>query len=91
VDLVDSAAEMTDILTLFLGGVAGGLVGVGLGAGLAKLISRLSLGGLTITPVVRGDSVMLAMGFALGIGLFFGIYPAHGAASLNPIDALHLG
>jgi putative ABC transport system permease protein len=87
-------ATRKNVLSQFLSeatllSVMGGAIGVALGAGLAHLISGLSLGGTTITAVVGLDSIVLATGFALGIGLFFGIYPAFRAASLNPIDALH--
>jgi putative ABC transport system permease protein len=69
--------------------VMGGLIGVLLGAGLAKLISTISAGGtFQLKSVVSLDSVLLATLFAMAIGLFFGIYPAYRAASLHPIDAL---
>lgn len=87
-------ATRTNVLSQFLSeatllSVMGGAIGVGLGTGLAHLISGLNLGSTTITAVVGLDSIVLAVGFALGIGLFFGAYPAFRAASLNPIDALH--
>jgi putative ABC transport system permease protein len=87
-------ATRANILTQFLTeatilSVSGGLIGVALGAIIAKLISGLSIGSSTLTSVVMPDSVLLATGFALAIGLFFGIYPAWRAASLNPITALH--
>ncbi len=68
--------------------VLGGLVGVGLGAWIAHVISGLNLGSAPLHAVVAPDSVLLATLFALAVGLFFGIYPAWRAASLNPIEAL---
>lgn len=141
-DMLASATAITDVLTLFLGGVAGisllvggigimnimlvsvtertreigirkaigatrqnvlsqflteatilsvfgGLVGVVVGAGIAHLISGVSVGTMTLQPVISPDSVLLATLFSLGVGLFFGIYPAWRAAGLHPIEALH--
>jgi putative ABC transport system permease protein len=41
-----------------------------------------------VKPVVSYPSVFLALGVAVAVSLFFGIYPANRAASLRPIDAL---
>jgi putative ABC transport system permease protein len=89
-------ARRTDILlqflieSMFLSGV-GGLLGIAVGAGLATWLGRGSLqiaGGALPPPIVSGPSVLLAFGVSVGIGLFFGIYPANRAAALNPIEAL---
>ncbi len=87
-------ATQSNILAQFLTeatvlSVLGGLIGVGVGVAIAKLISGISVGTMTLQPVISMDSVVLATGFSLAIGLFFGIYPAYRAAKLNPIDALH--
>jgi putative ABC transport system permease protein len=68
--------------------VLGGLIGIALGAGLARLISGIPMGTVTLQPVVALDSILLATLFSLMVGLFFGIYPAFRAAQLNPIEAL---
>ncbi len=70
---------------------AGGLLGILVGAGLSLWVSAISLSGVLASlpkPVVSGPSVLLAFGVSVGIGLFFGIYPANRAAALHPIEAL---
>ena len=86
-------ARRRDILTQFLVealmlSLTGGVVGVLVGAGIAKLISGLSIGGSTLNAVVLPSSVILAVLFSAAVGLFFGVYPAWRAAQLRPIDAL---
>jgi putative ABC transport system permease protein len=61
----------------------GGVVGVGIGWGASILVSKL----LT-TTVVTADIIILAVSVSLGIGVFFGFYPAWQASRLNPIQAL---
>ncbi len=69
----------------FMGGVLGILVGMGM----ARLVAQVRIGGGEgLNTVVGLDSVLLATLFSIGVGVFFGLYPAHRAASLNPIDAL---
>ena len=88
-------ARRSDILLQFLiesmflsgfGGVLGIVVGAGLSRYLASIASRISA--QFPPPVVSIPSVLLAFGVSVGIGLFFGIYPANRAAALNPIEAL---
>ncbi len=62
----------------------GGLVGVLIGGGLAALVSRV-LGWPTLVSAL---SVLISFAFATAIGVFFGYYPAHKAAALDPIEAL---
>ncbi len=86
-------AKRRDILIQFLieatvVSLLGGAIGLLLGTGLSELIGRIDLGGQTIPTVVSADAVVLAVGVSGAIGIFFGIYPATRAASLNPIEAL---
>jgi len=62
----------------------GGLLGIGLGAGAATLLSRFAGWQTFVSPL----SVGLAFAFSVGVGLFFGIMPARRAARLDPIEAL---
>ena len=64
--------------------VTGGVIGLLFGMLIAGLVT---LSG-ALTATVSLSSVVLAVGFSLAVGLFFGIYPARRAAWLNPIDAL---
>ena len=63
---------------------AGGIIGVILGWIVSALVSRTGL----VTTVVTADIVILAVSVSVGIGLFFGFYPAWNASRLNPIEAL---
>lgn len=64
--------------------LAGGIIGVILGWGVAFGMSRAGL----MRTLVSVDIVMLAVSVSVGVGLFFGFYPAWQASRLNPIEAL---
>ncbi|MBK9750431.1 MAG: ABC transporter permease [Chloroflexi bacterium] len=137
-DLLESVGQITSLLTIFLGIIAGiSLLVGGIGImnimlvtvtertreiGLRKAVGAqkrdiqlqflteatvLSLlggafgigiafaGSLAVSAVsadlqvrVQLSSILLATLISIGIGVFFGIYPANRAAALNPIDAL---
>ncbi len=83
-------ARRQDILWQFLLeamtlSVVGGVVGIGLGAVGATIISQLVDG---FSAVITAQSVLLATSFSAAVGLVFGVYPARRASLLNPIDAL---
>jgi ABC-type antimicrobial peptide transport system permease subunit len=82
-------AKRRDILLQFLFesaflSLAGGALGVALGFVAATGVSRMAKWPTLIQP----SAVVLAFGFATMIGLFFGFYPAHRAARLDPVEAL---
>jgi putative ABC transport system permease protein len=82
-------AKRRDILMQFLIeavvlSVIGGLLGILLGAGIAVLVEQSGL----MTTVISTESILLATGFSVAVGLFFGIYPSMRAARLHPIEAL---
>jgi len=64
--------------------VMGGVMGVALGVGGAEILTRVVNWDTAVAP----QSVVTALLFSAGIGLFFGIWPAQRAAKLDPIDAL---
>jgi putative ABC transport system permease protein len=82
-------ARDVDVLLQFLVeaivlSVAGGAIGVMTGAAAAYGTARV----MQWSAPVTSSAVLLAFGFAVVVGVFFGFYPARKAARLNPIDAL---
>jgi putative ABC transport system permease protein len=82
-------ARSRDILGQFLIeavtlALIGGILGILLGVGGSTLIAMLANWSTLITP----GSITVAFGSAALIGIFFGYYPAHKAAFLDPIEAL---
>lgn len=81
-------AKRKQILTQFLTealviSLFGSLLGATLGLSLYPLMANAGL-----EVVHEWWGVLLAIGFSLTIGTFFGYHPAKKAAELNPIDAL---
>ncbi|HIE42049.1 MAG TPA: FtsX-like permease family protein [Nitrospinaceae bacterium] len=68
------------VLISFLGGG----IGILLGIAISRFVS--DIGGWD--TIVSTQSILMAFGFSVAIGIFFGFYPANKAANLNPIDAL---
>lgn len=87
-------ARRIDILIQFLTESAllssfGGLIGIGLGALISFGVGRIAAASDTpLTPSIGLDTVLMATLFSAAVGLFFGLYPANRAASLEPVEAL---
>jgi ABC-type antimicrobial peptide transport system permease subunit len=78
-------------------GLIGAVVGIALGWGLANLVAVIFSGGgpfggggggLTITPLLTPEVLLLALGFGVGVSVIFALYPAWRASKLKPVDAL---
>ena len=65
-------------------GVIGGFLGILIGIGIAEAVKSSG----AFTPVITISPIIISFSFSVGIGLFFGIYPAKKAAKLDPIEAL---
>jgi putative ABC transport system permease protein len=63
----------------------GGLIGILLGAGLAFVVRSLAP---SVPATVSPLWVALGVGMSVGVGVFFGYYPANRAANLDPIACL---
>ncbi len=82
-------ARRHDVLVQFLVeatflSLAGGAIGAAIGVGTAKAITNIARWPTAVQPEV----VLLALGFASLVGVFFGFYPAKRAADLDVIESL---
>ena len=82
-------ATFMNIMTQFLIesmviGIIGGIIGIIVGCGASQIIAKVG----NFTTVITITPIIISFIFSVGIGLFFGIYPARKAAKLDPIEAL---
>jgi len=66
--------------------VLGGMIGAALGIGLGLLLHAVFP---SLPVVIKAWTIVVSLGFSIGVGLFFGVYPAKKASELDPITALH--
>jgi putative ABC transport system permease protein len=83
-------ARRTDIVRQFvmettLIAVAGGTVGLVVGASLSRAIASFA----GWSTIISGGSLVLAFSVSVLIGLVSGVYPAMKASRLDPVEALH--
>jgi len=66
--------------------IIGGVAGLGASSLLVNLLVAMSP--TENTPVITVESMTLAFGFSVAVGILAGLFPAFKAAKLNPIQAL---
>ena len=89
-------AKERTILSLFVveagtTSALGGIIGIGLGyivSTIATKVLAVIMTDMPITVTPTADSIAVAFGISVGIGVLFGYLPAKRAARLNPIEAL---
>ena len=80
----NSAIRLQFIIESIVICLIGDFIGIVLGVILG--ISAANFLGAAATP--SPESILLSLGFSMGIGIFFGYYPANKAAQMDPIEAL---
>ncbi len=84
VDIMIQFLAESSVLSLF-----GGVIGIILGYAIAFGVAQIAKANNTnLSPSIGIDIILIATLFSTAVGLFFGIYPANRAASLEPVEAL---
>ena len=79
-----SAIRMQFITESVILCLIGGFIGIVLGLALGTVLSNVV--GYAAKPSIA--AILIAVGFSMAIGVFFGYYPANKAAMMDPIEAL---
>jgi ABC-type antimicrobial peptide transport system permease subunit len=82
-------ARRSDIMAQFLVesvvvSLLGGLLGLALGMGTSYAMGQMAGWAVVVSP----QTVLVAMGFSVAVGVVFGLWPARKASALEPIAAL---
>ncbi len=89
-------ARNSDILLIFIIesgilGLIGGILGVGVGIGIAKgieYVARVLIGADMLRASMNPLIMIGSLGFAFIVGLISGFFPSYQASKLKPVDAL---
>ncbi len=84
VGATDEDVQRQFLLESILLSIVGGVVGIALGLGISYLVAALT----HWQAANSAEAIVLAVAFSAAIGIFFGYYPAHKAARMDPIEAL---
>ncbi len=71
-----------------IGGIIGIFFGVFLGIGICRILAKSFPAAGEWPLVVSFASIIVGFIFSITVGILFGIYPAHKASKLDPVDAL---
>jgi putative ABC transport system permease protein len=84
VGATEDDVRMQFLVEAFTLSMMGGFIGIIFGLVGSALISNL----LSWPTLISGKAIIAAVIFSAAVGIFFGYYPAHKAAQLDPIEAL---
>ena len=82
------ATDGSIFMQFLIESVALSAVGAGIGLALGMLVVKLIAGFFPAGLPVSNFGILISTGFAMGVGLFAGLYPSLTAARMTPVEAL---